>query len=240
MKSGKEEVMIHLLQREIDKLKKHILELGAVVEERVRMAVKSVEESDSALARKVITGDIEIDHMEVDLEEECLKILALYQPVAIDLRFIIAVLKINNDLERLGDLAVNIAERATCLDAHEKNEIIDDLTVMADKTQDMLRKSLDSLVNLDASLAREVCAADDVVDLIHANLFTKFEKAVLKNPARLQYFTNLIGVSRNLERIADHTTNIAEDVIYLSVGEIIRHRGAEFRSAENKPPVCST
>ncbi|MDP2983274.1 MAG: phosphate signaling complex protein PhoU [Candidatus Latescibacter sp.] len=232
--------MIRLLQREIDKLKKHILELGAVVEERVRMAVKSVEESDAALARKVIMGDIEIDHMEVDLEEECLKILALYQPVAIDLRFIIAVLKINNDLERLGDLAVNIAERATCLDTREKNEIIEDLTIMADKTQRMLRNSLDALVNLDDALAREVCAADDEVDLIHANLFTKFEKAVHENPERIQYFTNLIGVSRNLERIADHTTNIAEDVIYMSVGEIVRHRGAEFRSAEKKPPACST
>jgi phosphate transport system protein len=231
--------MIPILQREIEKLKKHILELGAVVEERVRMAVKSIEESDAAIALEVIKGDIEIDHMEVDLEEECLKILALHQPVAIDLRFIIAVLKINNDLERLGDLAVNIADRATCMDMREKNEIIDDITVMADKAQTMLKKSLDALVNLDSDLAREVCASDDEVDMIHANLFPKFEKAVFRNPERLQYFSNLIGVSRNLERIADHTTNIAEDVIYMSVGEIVRHRGEEYRTAEKKPPACN-
>jgi phosphate transport system protein len=231
---------MHILQREIEKLKKHILELGAVVEERVHMAVKAVEDSDSSLAVDVIKGDIEIDHMEVDLEEECLKILALHQPVAIDLRFIIAVLKINNDLERLGDLAVNIAERATCLDRREKNDIIEDLTIMAGKAESMLRRSLDALVNLDAGLAHEVCADDDDVDMIHANLFSKFEKAVLANPKRIQYYTNLIGVSRNLERIADHTTNIAEDVIYMSVGEIVRHRGAEYRTNEKKPPACST
>lgn len=228
------------MQREIDKLKRRLLELSAEVENDVRMAVRAVEDREPTLAETVLHRETQINATEVEVEEECLKILALYQPVAIDLRFIIAVLKINNDLERLGDLAVNIAERATCLDTREKNEIIEDLTIMADKTQRMLRNSLDALVNLDDALAREVCAADDEVDLIHANLFTKFEKAVHENPERIQYFTNLIGVSRNLERIADHTTNIAEDVIYMSVGEIVRHRGAEFRSAEKKPPACST
>lgn len=222
--------MIRMLQREIEKLKKQILALGAVVEERVRMAVKSIEEHDHELARSVIRGDIEIDHMEVDLEEECLKILALYQPVANDLRFIIAVLKINNDLERLGDLAANIADRATCLTDGGKNEIITDISIMADKAQRMLRNSLDALVNLDAALAREVCAMDDEVDEIHANIFTKFETAVRKNPDKLQYFTHLMGVSRNLERIADHTTNIAEDVVYMSVGEIVRHRTSDYRT----------
>lgn len=229
--------MIRILQREIEKLKKHILELGAVVEERVRMAVKSVEDTDSELARTIIRGDIEIDHMEVDLEEECLKILALYQPVANDLRFIIAVLKINNDLERLGDLAVNIAERATCIPRLESNDMITDITTMADKAQAMLRSSLDALVNQDADLAREVCARDDEVDDIHAQLFSKFEEAARRQPDRIQYYTHLMGVSRNLERIADHTTNIAEDVIYMSMGEIVRHRTSEYRG-DGKDKSC--
>lgn len=226
--------MIRLLQREIEKLKKHILEEGAVVEERVRMAVKSIEDHDPELARQIIKGDIDIDQMEVDLEEECLKILALYQPVANDLRFIIAVLKINNDLERLGDLAVNIAERSTCLTLAVEDELIADITVMAEKAQDMLRNSLDALVNLDTELAREVCANDDEVDDIHAGLFTKFEDAVRKHPERLLYYTHIIGVSRNLERIADHTTNIAEDVIYMSLGEIVRHRTSEYKGEKDK------
>jgi phosphate transport system protein len=231
--------MLRILQREIDKLKKQILELGALVEERVWMAVKSIEAHDPELAREVIRGDIQIDHREVDLEEECLKILALYQPVANDLRFIIAVLKINNDLERLGDLAVNIADRAVCLPAFEKNEIIADLTVMAEIAQGMLRMSLNALVNLDPALAREVCAKDDEVDEIHAGIFTKFEEAVRREPDKLQYFISLVGVSRNLERIADHTTNIAEDVIYMSVGEIVRHRTADYRAAAKKDESCS-
>ena len=231
--------MVRILQREIDKLKKQILELGALVEERVRMAVKSIEEYNPELAREVIRGDIQIDHREVDLEEECLKILALYQPVANDLRFIIAVLKINNDLERLGDLAVNIAERATCLDAFEKNEIITDIAIMAEKAQGMLRMSLDALVNIDPGLAREVCARDDEVDEIHANIFTKFEEAVRRQPDKLQYFISLVGVSRNLERIADHTTNIAEDVIYMSVGEIVRHRTEDYRPSAKKDGSCT-
>ena len=231
--------MIRMLQREIDKLKKQILELSTLVEERVRMAVKSIEEHDPELAREVIQGDIQIDHREVDLEEECLKILALYQPVANDLRFIIAVLKINNDLERIGDLAVNIADRATSLPSFEKNEIIADIATMAEKAQSMLRMSLDALVNLDPELAREVCAKDDEVDEIHANIFPKFEKAVRSRPDKLQYFINLVGVSRNLERIADHTTNIAEDVIYMSVGEIVRHRTEDYRAAAKKDSDCA-
>lgn len=226
--------MVRIIQREIEKLKKQILGLGALVEERVRMAVMSIEEHDTDLAHTVIRGDIEIDHREVDLEEECLKILALYQPVANDLRFIIAVLKINNDLERLGDLAVNIAERATCLIPNGKDEIITDLTIMAEIAQGMLRKSLDALVNQDTALAREVCATDDEVDDIHARLFDKFEAAVRRQPEKLQYYTHLMGVSRNLERIADHTTNIAEDVIYMSVGEIVRHRTVDFNPEGSK------
>ncbi len=230
--------MLRLIQREIEKLKKQILELGAMVEERVRMAVKAIEENDHDLSSEVIRGDWEIDQREVDLEEECLKILALHQPVANDLRFIIAVLKINNDLERLGDLAVNIAERAACLAAFERNEIVTDLTVMAGKVQTMLRMSLDSLVNTDPALARDVCAMDDEVDEIHANLFSKFEDAVRRRPDRLHQLTHLMGVSRNLERMADHTTNIAEDVIYMSVGEIVRHRAEGFRPEQIVPGTC--
>ncbi|GAB4294958.1 MAG: phosphate signaling complex protein PhoU [Myxococcota bacterium] len=211
------------LKREIEKLKARLLTMSAKIEESVHLAVKSVEESDRTLAERVIAGDEEIDKLEVDTEEECLKILALYQPVAIDLRYIIAVLKINNDLERIGDLAVNIAERGLQLCERERVAPPLNLSSMAEKAQIMLRKSLDALVNLDAVSAREVCAADQEIDDIHRNMYCLIEEAVAKTPASFQSFILLLGISRNLERIADHATNIAEDVIYLTSGEIIRH-----------------
>ena len=153
--------MAKLLQREIGKLKKQILTIGTEVEENLHLAVDCIHLRDTELAMKVIEGDSVIDQMEVDLEEECLKILALYQPVAIDLRFIIAVLKINNELERVGDLAVNIAERGEFLASQKKIDIPFDFNGMAEKAQKMLRKSLDSLVNMEADLAYHVCASDE-------------------------------------------------------------------------------
>ena len=144
------------IKREIDKLKKMLMSLCEVVEESLRQAVKSIRDRDEKLAEKVIETDIEIDHMEVDIEEECLKILALYQPVAIDLRFIITALKINNDLERIGDLAVNLAERSKFLAGRQSENIPFDFDEMTEKTKSMLHKSLEALVNMDAKLAYEV------------------------------------------------------------------------------------
>ncbi len=223
--------MARIMEREIEKLKKAILELGAIVQERVNQAVKAIQDRNARLAEKVIAGDPEIDQMEVDLEEECLKILALHQPVAIDLRFIIAVLKINNDLERIGDLAVDIAERAAFLATQKKIDTPLDFPAMCEKTQLMLKKSLDSLVNLDARTALDVCASDDEVDEMNRQMYKKIEAGILKHPEQIDCYVHILSASRHLERIADHATNIAEDVIYMVTGDIVRHR-AENYSAE--------
>ena len=214
--------MIHL-QKEIEHIKKMTLSLSAVVEESVQKAVQAFEERDVKLARRVINDDDQIDEMEVEVEEECLKILALHQPVAIDLRFIIAVLKINNDLERIGDLAVNLAERASVLASMQKIQIPIDVKNMGLKVKGMLKKALDSLVNLDGNLAREVCAADDEVDEIHRGMYEKVQSALESNPRWLRPLVQLLAIPRYLERIADHATNIAEDVIYMIEGQIYRH-----------------
>jgi phosphate transport system protein len=210
--------------RELEKLKKRILSLGAMVEERVYMATKAIENRDSDLADKIINSDYEIDEMEVDIEEECLKILALYQPVAVDLRFITAVIKINNDLERIADEAVNIAQGVKYISKGKKQHFDFDFYSMAEKTEAMLKKSLDALVNLDVDLAFKVCLLDDEVDKTNAEAHRMAKDFIKDNPDQGEYFINLLLISRHLERIADHATNIAEEVIYLIEGEIIRHR----------------
>lgn len=212
------------LQREFDQLKKDILSLGAVVEETVYQSVKSISTRDSRLAEKIINGDPAIDQREVEIEEECLKILALHQPVAIDLRFIVAVMKMNSDLERIADLAVNIAERTVSLAKIPPLTPTLDFVGMAEKVQAMLRTSLDALVQMDSARARRVMEGDDEVDEIHRGMYTIVEKAILEHPQEINGLIQMLAVSRYLERIADHTTNIAEDVIYLVEGEIVRHR----------------
>lgn len=212
------------LQKELQKLKKRILSLGTMVEERVRMAIRAVETRDEKLAKRIIEMDREIDENEVEVEEECLKILALHQPVAVDLRFISAVIKINNDLERIGDQAVNIAERVVSIARRPQVTVPFDYKLMAEKTETMLKESLDALVNLDADLAHKVCLKDDEVDDINREIYDKVKEAIRSHPDRVGYMINLLLVSRHLERIADLTTNIAEEVIYLIEGEISRHR----------------
>jgi phosphate transport system protein len=216
---------VMILHKEIDRLKQHLLALAALVEERVGIAVKSVENRDMELATQVIESDTEIDNMEVELEEDCLKVMALHQPVAIDLRLIISVLKINSDLERIGDLAVDIAERGQYFATHEDVEHPFDFLGMSQKTQTMLQKSLDALVNLNCELAKEVCAIDDAVDKIHSEMYHKVEEAIRAKPDYIEQYTSYLSVSKCLERIADHATNIAEDVIYLVEGNIVRHSG---------------
>ncbi len=212
------------LQREITNLKKSILSLGAIVEERVWQAFKAVSQRDPDLANKIIDADYEIDQMEVQIEEECLKILALHQPVAVDLRFIVAVLKINNDLERIGDLASNIARIATFLSNSDRVEPPAELTIIAEKSQDMLKKSLDALVNLDEDLAQEVRDEDDEVDATNRVIYDQVKENIKRDIGTLESMINLRSVSKNYERIADLATNIAEDVIYTIRGEIVRHK----------------
>jgi phosphate transport system protein len=211
------------LQREIDKLKKSLLSLCALVEDQVQSAVQAVLNRDEAMAREIVERDWKIDHLEVEVEEECLKILALHQPVAVDLRFIIAALKINNDLERIGDMAVNIARKATAIAAMPATEIPFDIDGMWAKTQSMLRDSIDALVNMDGALAAAVCRRDDEVDRIKYESRVGVEEQIRREPQHVRPLMRLLAVSRNLERIADCATNIAEDVIYMSEGRIIRH-----------------
>ncbi len=212
------------LVREITRVKQQILTLGAEVEDSLRHAVTSLISRDTTLAKQVISRDSEIDQHEVDIEEDCLKILALHQPVAIDLRFLIAVLKINNDLERIGDLAVNIAERSLSLSLLPHITPPFDLAAMASRVQGMVRKSLDALVELDTQKAHQVLAEDDAVDNAHRQMYDHVKAAIRKELERTDELIQLLAVSRYLERVADHATNIAEDVIYLVDGQIARHR----------------
>jgi phosphate transport system protein len=214
-------------QREIDGLKRHLLSLCAVVDEQVQLAMRALLERDEQLAGEVCQRDADVDQREVEVEEECLKILALYQPVAVDLRFIAAVLKINNDLERIGDLAVNIARKARALAAAPPIAIPFDLAGMSEKTQAMLRDSLDAMVNQDARLANEVCGRDDEIDLMKHDARRQAEEMIAADPAQTSLLLRLLAVSRNLERIADLATNISEDVIYMVDGKIIRHQEGE-------------
>jgi phosphate transport system protein len=212
------------LQSEIENLKKKILYIGAMVEESLRVATQSLKEKNEKKAMGVIDGDFEIDRMEVELEEDCLKVLALHQPVAADLRFIVAVLKINNDLERIGDLSVNIAERVINLAACQNIDVEFDYSQMADKVTDMVKKSLDSLVNQDPGLAHQVCQADDEVDDMKREMFNYMMAGIKEHPDVIEQLIRYMLISRDLERIADHATNIAEDVIYMTEGFIVRHR----------------
>jgi phosphate transport system protein len=199
-----------------------------VVEESVEKAVRSINIRDVNLAREVIENDHSIDLLEVEVEEECLKILALHQPVAVDLRFVVAVLKINNDLERIGDLAVNIAERSTYLSQNTPIEMPFDLGLMEEKTRLMLKKALDSLIQLNLETANEVGAADDEVDAINREMYIQVSKGVREFPDQADRLIHCLSISRHLERIADYATNIAEDVIYMIEGRIVRHQPEEY------------
>ncbi len=212
--------------REVEALKKKILALGAEVENNVHCAVKALQSYDIDLAQKIIDGDADIDRKEVEIEEDCLKILALYQPVAIDLRFLVTVLKINNDLERIADLAVNIAERTIYLARNIQNkvELKFDFELMAEKVQLMLKNSLDALINRDVEMAQEVMNSDDEIDSMHREIYKMAKEAIGKNIDGFDWLVHLLIAARQLERLADLATNIAEDVIYMIEGKIVRHQ----------------
>jgi phosphate transport system protein len=215
--------MTLLLHKEIERLKKELLALGAIVEELLRKSVRALQERNETLAREVMAADERVDNREVELEEDGLKIIALHQPVAVDLRFIVAVLRINSDLERIGDLAVNIAERARYLTGAGREAPAIDFTAMAEKAQEMLTKSLDAFVNMDPGLAQQVIEMDSVVDEMNRQMYCAVYGLIRKDPGQVEPLLHLLSASRHLERIADHATNIAEDVIYLVDGDIVRH-----------------
>jgi phosphate transport system protein len=214
------------LQRDLEKLQHDILGLAGLVEEAVHKAIRALQERDVALAREVIAGDPQIDEEENLIDEECLKMLALHQPVAVDLRRITAAMMITIDLERMGDLAEDIAERALVLARPPLIPIPARLQRMTDLTTLMVRQSLDAFVNLDTHQARVVLRMDDEVDRYNNEIIQEVMQTMKESPILIEAGMSLFSATRHLERIADHATNVAEDVVYLVEGEIVRHRPA--------------
>jgi phosphate transport system protein len=214
-------------QRDLENLQCELLSLSGAVEQIVNKANRAFCERDAELARDVIRSDRVIDLCEVRIEEECLKMLALHQPVAIDLRRLATVLKVNNDLERIADLAVNLAERALVLADYPEFPIpagIDEMVVLA---TNMVHSALNALVALDVEAARRVCAEDDAVDDLNRSIISELQALMQAKSEAVPAALHCFSAARQLERIADHATNIAEDVIYLANGEIARHRQSE-------------
>jgi len=217
------------LQKAINSLRERLLLLGAQVEENLAMAAKALTEADPGLATRVMKKDRTIDRLEIEVEEECLRIMALYQPVAGDLRFLVTVLKINNDLERIGDLAKKIADKVRLVAGNpESRERMRTLSLgfreMFERTISMVHDSLDAFVDEDADLAYRVCLSDDEVDRDKMAIRDEIERILSAAPDEYVFLAKLMSVSRCLERIADHSTNICEDIIYMLQGRIVRHR----------------
>jgi len=207
----------------LHELKQHLLFLGGQVEDAVAKVVQAIMTRDSKLAREVIAADTEIDNLEVRIEGECQRILALHQPVAGDLRFVVATLKINNDLERMGDLAKKIGKNVVYLCGVPPTGAQPDFREIAEKARSMVKRSIDAFVNADAELARQVMADDDAVDQLKDELYEELRSAIRSNPDELEALLKLYGVTRNLERLGDMATHVAEEVIFIVEGDIVRH-----------------
>ena len=205
-------------------LKDKLLLMATVVEDHIAKAIRALEQRDPTLAEEVVAGDRQVNILELEVDELCLRILALRQPAASDLRFIAASLKIVVDLERVGDLAVNMAERAEALARSPQLQPSYDLKRLADATQGMLKDSLDAFVRSDAELANAVLVRDDVVDGLFVEAFRYFLDAMKKDPGNVERALGLLFIAKHLERIADHATNIAEMVVYIAQGKDVRHR----------------
>lgn len=215
--------MSEIMENEIKNLKKMVSEISTKVEENLNNSIAALNDSNSDLANQVISSDIEIDSIEIHIEEQCHKILALYQPVAIDLRYIIAVLKINNDLERIGDLACNISKVVILLSENSKISISDEISKMGSIVSKMLNDSLDALFNKNVETAIAVQKMDDKVDSINHDMHNLIQAKISNDSKDPVSLMKLLSVSRYLERIADHCTNISEDVEYFIDGQITRH-----------------
>jgi len=216
--------MAEHLHRRLHELKQELLYVGSLVEEGLARAIQALLTRDERLAQAVIQADREIDRMEVEVEHRCLDILALHQPVAHDLRFVVAVLKINNDLERIGDLAKNIAKRVLALSRAPGIEVPRQFQQMSRAAQRMLKHSLDSLVRADSTLAKQVLAEDDEVDTLRDEVDEAVRGELARHPEETDVWLKVGSVSRHLERLADMATHIAEEVIYMVDGNIVRHR----------------
>lgn len=209
---------------ELEKLNKKLLQISAMAEDRVKKAAEVIETKDETIIQSIIRSDYEIDDMEVEIEEDCLKILALHQPVAGDLRFIITVIKINNEIERIADIALSIAMRVQTIAKNQGNSVCCafDFGPMSKKVITMLRRSLDALVKRDADLARSIFITDDEVDELRNQVYKEVKNKIRQYPEHPGCLINTYLLARHLERIADRATNIAEEVIYLVEGSIVR------------------
>jgi phosphate transport system protein len=217
-------IMAENLNRELRHLKQAIVDVGSLAEDSLAKAVRALTTRDERLAREVIYADREIDRREVAVEEDCLKILALYQPVALDLRFVVAVIKINNEVERIGDLAASIAKRVVYLSRVMEAPIPVDFREMAFLVQTMVKRSLDALVNTNVELAQQVRDDDDLVDALHNQISEDINALIAEHPEQMEWFIKLNAISRHLERLADMAACIAEEVMYMVEGSIVRHR----------------
>lgn len=208
---------------ELEKLKEKILKMSSLVEKAIHLSIKALVDRESELAQQIIKSDDQVNMLEIEIDEFSLKLLALRQPQAGDLRLITSIMKINNDLERIGDLAVNISERTMELLKFPIVKPLIDIPRMAEIAQGMVKDSLDAFVNRDSKLARSVCERDDKVDNLNDQIFRELLTYMLRDPKTIERAVDLILVGRNLERIADHATNICEDVIYIVDGKTIKH-----------------
>lgn len=216
--------MAHHLQKEINLLKESLIRIGALTEESVTKAIHALNEKDDELADSVIEGDKVINDLEMEIEENCLKVIALHQPVAKDLRYLSVMMKVNNEFERIADIASNIAEHAHHLSKNPDIEAPYDYKAMGEVVCEMQKKSLDSYVKYDQDLAVEVMKMDDQVDEMHAEMYGKVKEAIVNDPANIDTYINYMTLSKHLERIADHAENVANDIYYMICGESSRHK----------------
>jgi phosphate transport system protein len=214
-------------QEELEQLKARLLEMGGLAEEQVRLAVKGLVQRDRDLVARVLTGDDPLNALHIEVDNRCFTLLALYQPMAVDLRAIVAAVKINTDLERVGDLAINIAEAAQRYVAHPPVKKLIDIPRMANIAQSMLRDALDAFVRRDTDLAQNVLNEDDALDSLKTQIFRELLTYMLADPSTIEPALDLILVSRHLERIGDHATNVAEDVIFMVSARDVRHHAAD-------------
>jgi phosphate transport system protein len=214
-------------QEELDMVKARLLEMGGLAEERVRLAVRSLVDRDRTLVERVLGGDSAINLLHIEIDDRCFKLLALHQPMAVDLRAIVSATKINSDLERVGDLAVNIAEAVRRYLQHPPVKELIDLPHMAEIAQGMLRDCLDSYVRRDTTLAQTVLDRDDELDMLKTTVFRDLLDHMLVDAATIEPSLDLILISRHLERIGDHATNVAEDVIFMVSARDVRHHADE-------------
>src|SRR5712671_5320355 len=221
------ERVVRHFQEELEQLKTRLLEMGGLAEEEVRLAIKGLMDADADLVDRVLVGDEPLNALHIEVDNRCFTLLALYQPMAVDLRAIVAAVKINTDLERVGDLAINIAEAAQRYVGHAPVKKLIDIPRMAAIAQRMLRDALDAFVRRDTELAQHVLNEDDALDALKTQIFRELLTYMLQDPTTIEPALDLILVSRHLERIGDHATNVAEDVIFMVLAKDVRHHAAE-------------